>query len=105
MSRHFLLSRAAKTLTLAQIMQVPTDEAEKLFARICLLARRRTAREELARAAASQGAILRTCAVQKGPARWRCKACNKGIYHHERHVVRLAQDAGAVLTWQPLRSS
>jgi transposase-like protein len=72
MSQHFLLSRAAKTLTLAQVMRLSNDEAEKLFARI--------------RWHQTNGApVCPRCGGQalydvrrpKGPARWRCKACNK----------------------------
>src|SRR5512140_787697 len=72
MSQHFLLSRAAKTLTLAQVMRLDNSEAEKLFARI--------------RWQETNGApVCPRCGGQalydvrrpNGPPRWHRKACNK----------------------------
>ena len=72
MSQHFLLSPAARTLTLAQVMRMTTEEAEATFTRI--------------RWPDTKGApVCPRCACQavydvrrpNGPPRWRCKACNK----------------------------
>jgi transposase-like protein len=72
MSQHFLLTRAAKTLTLTQVVRLSKEQAETMFARI--------------RWPETNGApICPKCSgtacydVQRpdGPPRWRCKACNK----------------------------
>ena len=72
MSQHFLLSRAAKSLTLAQVMRMTDEEAETMFARI--------------RWPDTNGEpVCPNCACRavynvrrpKSPPRWRCKACNK----------------------------
>ena len=69
MSQHFLLSRAAKTLTLAQVMRLSADEAETMFAKI--------------RWPDTNGApVCPHCGCQtvynvrepKGPPKWKCKA-------------------------------
>jgi transposase-like protein len=74
MSQHFLLSPAAKTLTLAQVMRMSNDEADAMFARI--------------RWPETNGApVCPSCGSQAvynirepgGVPRWRCKACNKGF--------------------------
>ena len=72
MAQHFLLSPAAKTLSLAQVMRMSNEEAETMFARI--------------RWSETNGEpVCPECACQAvynvrrptGPARWRCKACDK----------------------------
>jgi hypothetical protein len=72
MSQHFLLSRVAKTLTLAHVMRLSNEEAEALFARI--------------RWPDTNGApVCPKCRCQAvydvrrptGPARWRSKTCGK----------------------------
>jgi hypothetical protein len=72
MSQHFLLSRAAKTLTLAQVMRMDHAEAEKLFARI-----RWHETDGAPVCPRCGGTAVYNVRRPKGPPRWRCKACNK----------------------------
>lgn len=72
MSQHFLLSRAAKTLTLAQVMRMSNGEAETVFARI-----RWHATEGRPVCPRCSGDALYDVRRPTGPARWRCKGCNK----------------------------
>jgi hypothetical protein len=72
MSQHFLLSRAAKTLTLAQVMRMSDQEAENVFQRI-----RWSATEGRPVCPKCGGDALYDVRRLTGPARWRCKADNK----------------------------
>ena len=72
MSQHFLLSRAAKTLTLAQVMRLTTDEAEAMFARI-----RWPDTDGAPVCPRCAGTAVYDVRRPKGPPRWRCKACGK----------------------------
>ncbi len=72
MSQHFLLSPAAKTLTLAQVMRMSNEEAETMFARI-----RWPATNGEPVCPLCQGTAVHNVRRPTGPARWRCKACNK----------------------------
>ncbi len=72
MSQHFLLSRAAKTLTLAQVMRMSNEEAETVFA--CI---RWDATEGKPSCPSCGGDALYDVRRPTGPARWRCKGCNK----------------------------
>lgn len=72
MSQHFLLSRAAKTLTLAQVMRLSNEEAETMFARIRW---HETNGEPVCPLCG--GTAVYNVRRPKGPARWRCKACVK----------------------------
>lgn len=72
MSQHFLLSPAAKTLTLAQVMRMSNEEAETMFARIRWPA---TNGEPIC--PRCQGTAVYNVRRPTGPARWRFKACNK----------------------------
>src|SRR5579863_4328674 len=72
MSQHFLLSRAAKTLTLAQVMRMSEQEAETVFQRI-----RWHDTEGQPVCPHCGGQALYNVRRATGPARWRCKADNK----------------------------
>lgn len=72
MPQHFLLSPAAKTLTLAHVVRMTNEDAKSLFARIRW-------------PETNGGPVCPHCTGQAvydvrrptGPARWRCKACGK----------------------------
>lgn len=72
MSQHFLLSRAAKTLTLAQVMRMSNEEAEAMFARI-----RWPATQGEPVCPLCGGTAVYNVRRPNGPPRWRCKGCNK----------------------------
>jgi transposase-like protein len=72
MSQHFLLSRVAKTLTLAHVMRLSHEEAEALFARI-----RWPDTNGAPVCPKCQGRAVYDVRRPTGPARWRCKACGK----------------------------
>jgi transposase-like protein len=72
MSQHFLLSRAAKTLTLAQVMRMTNEEAETMFARI-----RWHETNGAPVCPICGGGAVYNVRRPKGPARWRCKGCVK----------------------------
>lgn len=72
MAQHFLLSPAARTLTLAHVMRMSVEEAETTFARIRW---HETNGEPLCPHCG--GMAVYNVRRPKGPARWRCKACNK----------------------------
>ena len=71
-SQHFLLSRAAKTLTLAQVMRMSVEEAETMFARI-----RWNETDGAPVCPKCGGTAVYNVRRPTGPARWRCKACVK----------------------------
>src|SRR3984957_4951096 len=72
MSQHFLLSRAAKTLTLPQVMRMTNEEAETMFARI-----RWPETHGAPVCPICGGDAVYNVRRPKGPARWRCKSCVK----------------------------
>src|SRR5579863_6192451 len=72
MSQHFLLTRAAKTFTLAQVMRLSNEEAETMFARI-----RWPDTNGEPMCPICGGDAVYNVRRPKGPARWRCKACVK----------------------------
>jgi|ERR1019366_2376527 transposase-like protein len=72
MSQHFLLSRPAKTLTLAQVMRMSNEEAETAFARIRWDS---TNGQPVCPHCGSMAAF--NVRRPKGPRRWCCKACGK----------------------------
>src|SRR6202521_1512996 len=72
MSQHFLLSRAAKTLTLAQVMRMTNEEAETMFARI-----RWPETNGKPICPLCGGTAVYNVRRPNGPARWRCKGCVK----------------------------
>jgi transposase-like protein len=72
MAQHFLLSAAARSLSLTRVLRMTTDESEEVFARI--------------RWAATKGRpvcshcgceAVYDCRRPNGAPRWRCKACRK----------------------------
>jgi transposase-like protein len=72
MSQHFLLSRAAKTLTLAQVMRLSNEDAEALFAKV-----RWPETDGSPVCPFCGGLVHYTIRRARGPLRWRCKACDK----------------------------
>ncbi|HUB14391.1 MAG TPA: transposase, partial [Acetobacteraceae bacterium] len=72
MSQHFLLSRAAKTLTIAQVMRMSNEEAETAFARIRWP---ETNGEPICPECG--GLTHYNVRRPNGPPRWRCKGCEK----------------------------
>jgi transposase-like protein len=74
MSQHFLLSRPAKTLTLAQVMRLSNEEAETTFARIRWP-------ETDGKPVCPHCGSLEAWNVRrpKGAPKWRCKACGKSF--------------------------
>ena len=71
-SQHFLLSRAAKTLSLAQVFRMTDAEAETTFRRSVGPIRMAS---RFARTAARVDAY--ECRRPKGAPRFRCKGCKK----------------------------
>src|SRR6266850_3269468 len=72
MTQHFLLTSAARTLSLASVMRMSDEEAERVFVRL--------------RWADNKGEpycphcgcpIVYSCCRPNGAPRWRCKACRK----------------------------
>lgn len=72
MSQHFLLSRAAKTLTLAHVARMTTEEVETTFARL-----RWPETNGQPVCPDCGGQALYNVRRATGPARWRCKADGK----------------------------
>ena len=72
MSAHFLLSPAAKTLSLGAVMRMSDREAEDAFVRI-----RWHATDGRPVCPHCGCEIVYSCRKADGPARWRCKACRK----------------------------
>ena len=72
MAQHFLLSRAAKTLSLVQVMRMSNEEAETMFARIRWP---ETRGEPICPECGSLDHY--NVRRPKGPPRWRCKGCRK----------------------------
>src|SRR6478736_5746913 len=72
MAQHFLLTSAARTLSLASVMRMSDEEAERVFVRL--------------RWSDNKGepfcphcgcTIVYSCRRPNGAPRWRCKACRK----------------------------
>ena len=72
MAQHFLLSPAAKTLTISQVMRLSNEDAETMFARIRWP---ETCGEPVCPLCG--GTAVYNVRRPNGPARWRCKACVK----------------------------
>ena len=90
MAQHFLLSAAARTLSLASVARMSDEEAERVFIRL------RWARQRRQRLLPA----LRLHDGLHGPPPERCSALAlqslpQGFLGHERHAVRLPQDAAA----------
>jgi transposase-like protein len=72
MAQHFLLSKAAKTLTLAQVFRMSDAEAETMFRRV------RWADTDGAPVCPSCGGVdAYDCRRHSGANRFRCRACRK----------------------------
>jgi transposase-like protein len=72
MSQHFLLSKAAKTLSLAQVFRLSDEEAEAMFRKV------RWPETEGAPVCPSCGGLnAYDCRRTKGAPRFRCRACRK----------------------------
>src|SRR4051794_520528 len=71
MAQHFLLSAAARTLSLASVARMSDEEAEKVFIRL------RWASNEGKPFCPKCGCVTVYGSRRKGCLRWRCKACHK----------------------------
>jgi Transposase zinc-ribbon domain len=83
-SQHFLLSRAAKTLTLAQVFRMTDAEAETTF-------RNLRWPETDGKPVCSECGGLDAYAFRRGTGalRFECRACKNEFRHHVRHSIRL----------------
>jgi ATP-dependent protease ClpP protease subunit/transposase-like protein len=70
MSQHFLLSSAARSLTLAQVMRLSDGEAEEMFRRI-----RRAENHDQPVCPHCGSVTVYDCRRPNGAPRWRCKGC------------------------------
>jgi transposase-like protein len=87
MPQHFLLSPAAKTLTLAQVMRMSNEEAETMFARI-----RWPGTNGEPVCPHCGGTAVYNVRRPDGPPRWKCKACNK----------KFSTTSGTLFAWHKL---
>ena len=72
MTQHFLLSAAARTLTLASVARMSDEEAERVFVRL-----RWSDNDGNAYCPHCGCLIVYDCRRPNGAPRWRCKACRK----------------------------
>ena len=72
MAQHFLLTSAARTLSLASVARMSGEEAERLFIRL-----RWSDNDGNAYCPHCGCAIVYSCRRPNGAPRWRCKACRK----------------------------
>src|SRR6266436_9366348 len=72
MSQHFLLSSAARTLSLASVARISDEEAERVFIRL-----RWADNDGNAYCPHCGCTIVYSCRRSNGAPRWRCKACRK----------------------------
>src|SRR3954471_23842604 len=96
MARHFLLSAAARTITLASVARMSVEEAERVFIRL-----RWSGNDGNAYCPHCGCTTVWMACRPSGAARWRCplalQSLPQGFLGHERHAIRLPQDAAAVL--------
>jgi transposase-like protein len=91
MAQHFLFSRQAKTISLAQVLRMSDADAESMMKRIRWAD---TAGEPICSHCGSLNVY--DCRRPSGAPRWRCKDCGKD-FHHVRHAIRQPQAAAARL--------
>src|ERR1700738_656563 len=72
MPQHFLLTSAARTLSLASVMRMSDEEAERVFVRL-----RWADNAGNAHCPHCGCTIVYSCHRPNGALRWRCKACRK----------------------------
>src|SRR6202007_742453 len=72
MAQHFLLTSAARTLSLASVMRMSDEEAERTFVRL-----RWSDNGGNAYCPHCGCTIVYSCRRPNGAPRWRCKACRK----------------------------
>src|SRR5229473_6889651 len=72
MSQHFLLTSAARTLSLASVMRMSDEEAERVFVRL-----RWSDNDGNAYCPHCGCTIVYSCRRPNGAPRWRCQACRK----------------------------
>ena len=93
MAQHFLLSHAAKTLSLATVFTMKDADAETTFRRI------RWAETDGEPVCPHCGGVdAYDCRRLKGAPRFRCRACKKDFTHHVRDAVRQPQATAALLS-------
>jgi hypothetical protein len=92
-SQHFLLSKAAKTLSLAQVFSLSNEEAEAMFRKV------RWPETEGEPVCPSCGGLnAYDCRRTKGAPRFPLPRLPQGFQHNERDAVRLPQAALARLS-------
>ena len=89
MSQHFLLSPAAKTLSLAQVFRMSDEQAEAMF---CKVRWPDTNGEPVC---PNCGGLTPTTAAGRMVPPVPLQGVPQGFHHHGRHPIRLAQDAAA----------
>jgi hypothetical protein len=72
MAQHFLLTSAARTLSLSSVMRMSDDEAERVFVKL-----RWSDNDGKAFCPHCGCLIVYSCRRPNGAPRWRCKACRK----------------------------
>src|ERR1700722_12123119 len=87
MPQHFLYSRAAKTLTLAQVMRLSNEDAEATFRKI-----RWPDTDGEPVCPFCGGTVLYDIRDLKGSPRWKCKACTK----------KFSATSGTLFAWHKL---
>ncbi len=91
MAQHFLLSRQAKTITLAQVMRLSDADAETMMRRI------RWAQDGEPVCSHCGSLDAYDCRRPSGAPRWRCRGCKKDFRITSRHAVLVLQAAAARL--------
>jgi transposase-like protein len=92
MTAHFLLTAAARTLTLASVARMSDERAERVFVRL-----RWSDNNGDAYCPHCGCLTVYACRRPNGAPRWRCKACRKDFSVNLRHTVCVPQDAAAGL--------
>ena len=92
MAQHFLLSSAAKTLSLASVFTMKDADAEMTFRRI-----RWPETDGEPVCSHCGGVDAYDCRRLKGAPRFRCRACKKDFTHHVGNAVRQPQATAALL--------
>ena len=90
---HFLQSKAAKTLSLAQVFRMSDQEAEATFRQV-----RWPDTDGEPVCPHCGGVDAYDCRRPNGAPRFRCRACGKDFTITSRNAVRLAQAAAARLS-------
>src|SRR5229473_4442090 len=91
MSQHFLLTSAARTLSLASVARMSDEEAERVFVQL-----RWADNDGNAYCPHCGCTIVYACRRPNGAPRWRCKACRKDFSVELRSQGHLATKPGSL---------